>query len=180
MSEQAPKDVLYKPGISFTNPPMVKVAAPVRSNPWFWEDKGVGPLSASEKIKRFESTNGLTRYKPIWSRVAKSRNTERLGAYFADVPTINELGAAPPATAETNSASRDPLGFLDNILTAAEKGAQSVTDVLLKREASKTAMAQASMTPYIPFINQGGSGNTTMIILGGLAAVGLGIYFLRR
>jgi len=179
MAEVA-KDILYQPGISFTNPGIVRISAPVRGNPWFYERQGVGPLASSSKLKRFEASGPLRRYKAVWNRSAKQRNLDKLGAYFHDVPTMDELGAAPPSTSPSTTTVRNPLGFLDNLFTHVEKGAEGVTNVLLQREVQKTAAAQASTLPYIPYLRNFGSGDNTMWWIAGLGAAAVGAYFLIR
>lgn len=182
-AQQEAPDVLYQPGISFMNPRLVKIAAPVRSNPWFYEQKGVGPLSASNKLKRWENNPKLQRYNAVWNRTAKQRNMSKLGAYFHAAPTFNELGAAPPATSETSSTSRDILGFLNNAITnIVAPAAGGVTDALLKREAQKTREAEAQSQSYYPMLQEfGGTGSYTWLWIAGLGVVGLGAYiYLRR
>jgi len=176
-------DVLYQPGISFMNPRLVKIAAPVRSNPWFWEEKGVGPLSASNKLKRWEGNPELKQYPAMWNRAAKQRNMAKLGAYFHDVPTLNELGEAPPATSETSSTSRDILGFLNNAITnVVAPAASGVTDVLMRRETQKTQAAMAQSQSYFSRFGFGTvGGDYTWLWIAGLGVVGLGAYiYLRR
>lgn len=179
------EDVLYKPGISFTNPKLVRVAAPIRSNPWFFEEKGVGPLSASSKLKRWDGNTPLKRYQAVWSRDAKQRNMSKLGAYFHAVPNMQELGAAPPATSETQATSRGPLGFLENLISTAGQAASGVTDALTNRAVQQQQVAVAQSQSYMARMGQmfGGQGSdsTWLYILGaGLLGVGAFIYLRRK
>lgn len=181
----AGEDVLYKPGISFTNPKMVKVAAPVRSNPWFYEEKGVGPLSASSKLRRWDGTTQLNRYTPVWNRAAKQRNMQKLAGNYQPMPSMQELGAAPPATAETTTTSRDILGFLSNALSVVGQGATGVMDVVTQQNIQKQQVAQAQTQSYMArFMNPfGGStgGSTWLLLLGaGVLGVGAFMYFRKR
>lgn len=180
MNEAA--DVLYKPGYSFTNPRLVKTAAPVRSNPWFWEPKGVGPLSASNKLRRWENTPQLKEYSAIWNRQAKQRNMDRLGAYFHDVPTMQELGAAPAASGETSAVVRSSTGFLDNLLTTMGQAAGGVTDMLTKQEAQKTQVAQARAQSYYSYLTQpfSSGGDSTWLLIAGVGILGVGAYLYFR
>lgn len=176
-------DVLYQPGISFTNPRLVKIAAPVRPNPWFYEQKGVGPLSASSKLRRWDGNTPLKRYSAVWNRDAKARNVAKLGAYFHDVPNMQELGQAPPATSETATTQRDPLGFLNNIVTLADTVGTGVTNVLTQRAVQQQNVAQAQSQSYMArmgamFGNVGG--DYTWLWIAGLGAVGLGAWFYLR
>jgi len=180
VSDTQPKDVLYHPGISFRNPGIVRTVAPVRMTPWFFEEQGVGPLSASSKLKRFEKSGELRRYKAVWNRSAKQRNVERLGAYFHDIPTIDELGEAPPSTGPTTTTVRNPLGFLDTMFSVAEKAATGITDVMMQREQQKTAAAQASSMAYLPYMRGMVGGDNTIWWIAGLGAVAVGAYFLVR
>lgn len=174
------QDILYQPGISYTNPKVVRVAAPVRSNPWFWEEKGVGPLSASSKLRKWDGNTPLKKYKAVWNRGAKQRNVQKLGAYFHDVPTMNELGEAPPATAETSTTTRGPLGFLENLISVGQQAATGITDVLQKREVQKTQAALAQSRAYnVPFFGQFNvGGDSTWLWIAGIGAVAVGGYFL--
>lgn len=176
-------DVLYKPGISFTNPRLVKIAAPVRSNPWFYEEKGVGPLSASSKLRRWDGNTPLKRYQAMWNRDAKARNVERLGAYFHDVPNLQELGQAPPATSETKTTTRNSTsGFLENLISTIGQGATSVTDALTQRAVQQQNVAVAQSQAYMSRLRGafGGEGDYTWLWIAGLGVVGLGAYFFMR
>jgi hypothetical protein len=179
-SAEQPKDVLYHPGISFRNPGIVRQAGAVRQNPWFYEKQGVGPLSASSKLRRFEKSGDLRRYKAVWSRSAKDRNMEKLGAYFQDIPTMDELGQAPPATGQSSSTVRGAFGFLDNVLTAATDAATGVTNVLQQREQQKQMTAQAQVSAYLPFLQRSMGGDNTMLWVAGLGIVGIGAFMYLR
>lgn len=180
----AGEDVLYKPGISFTNPKMVKIAAPVRSNPWFYEEKGVGPLSASSKLRRWDGTTQLNRYTPVWNRVAKQRNMQKLNGNYEPMLSMQELGAAPPATSESTT-TRSPLGFLESLISVVGQGATGVMDVMTQQNVQKQQVAQAQTQSYMarfmsPF---GGSGSdsTWLYLLGaGVLGVGAFMYFRKR
>lgn len=183
MDKKTGNDVLYQPGISFTNPRLVKIAAPVRPNPWFYEQKGVGPLSASSKLRSWDGATPLKKYNAVWNRGAKARNVERLGAYFHDVPTMNELGQAPPATSETKSTARGPLGFLENLITVAGQAGSGVTDALTQRAIQQQQVAVAQSQSYLArmgnvFGNVGG--DYTWLWITGLGVAGLGAWFFLR
>lgn len=176
-----PKDILYHPGISFRNPGIVRTAAPVRANPWFFERKAVGPLSASSKLRRFEANDDLNRYKAVWNRRAKQRNVERLGAYFEDVPTMNELGEAPPATSTTTNVVRSATGFLDSLLSIGGQVATGVTDIIQNREAQKQAAVRARIDSFVAPVRQVVADNSnTVMIVAGVGILAVGAYFLTR
>jgi len=173
------QDVLYQPGISFRNPKIVRPVAHVRGQPWFEGPMAPGPLSASSKLKRWDKAPNLRRYSAIWNRSAKQRNVEKLGAYFHDVPTMSELGAAPGATSETTSVSRSPLGFLDSLMKIGTNVATGVTDVLLNQAEQKRQIAIAQTQTYTPTFMP--SGDNTWLWVAGLGVVGLGAFlYLRR
>lgn len=174
------QDVLYQPGISFRNPRYVRPVGQVRSEPWFYEQQMPGPLSRSAKLKRWEKSPELHRYKAVWNRQAKQRLAGNIGAYFHDIPTAQELGLgqAPPATSETTATSRGPLGFLENIVSSGLKVASGVTDILAKREDQKQAMAVAQLQMSQPFYRVGG--DNTLLWVAGIGALGLGAFLLMR
>jgi hypothetical protein len=181
-TQESGKDVLYQPGISFKNPKYTRPATRVRGNPWFYEQQVPGPLSASSKLKRWEKSPELHRYKAVWNRQAKQRVAANLGAYFQDMPTAQELGLgqAPPATSPTATTSRSPLGFLENLVSSGLKVATGVTDILANREAQKQEMAvaqiQAAQRPYYQL-----SSDNTMLWVAGAGVLGLGlILYMRR
>jgi len=182
MAEAAqPKDVLYHPGISFRNPGFVKIATRIRPNPWFYERKVAGPLSASAKLKRFEATPDLKRYQAVWSRKAKNRNVERLGAYFHDVPTMDELGAAPSATSSTPNAVRSSFGFLDSLLSIGDQVATGVTTSIQNREIQKQSAIQAKIDSFVAPVRQLAADNSnTLMIVAGVGILAVGTYFLTR
>ncbi|NRH21516.1 hypothetical protein HOO68_05755 [Candidatus Gracilibacteria bacterium] len=177
------QDVLYQPGISFRNPKIVRPATSIKSQPWFEGEQVPGPLSASSKLRRWDLRPNLSRYSPVWNRAMKQRNMEKLGAYFHDIPTMTELGQAPPATGETGSVSRSPLGFLDNLLKLGTNVATGVTNVLQQRAEQKQQVAQAQAQTYYQSMMRpfGAGGDSTWLWIAGLGVVGLGaVYFLKR
>jgi len=174
------QDVLYQPGISFRNPKIIRQAANVRSHPWFEGPVAPGPLSASSKLRRWDKAPNLRRYSAVWNRAAKQRTMEKLGAYFHDVPTMNELGQAPPATSETASVSRSPLGFLDNLMKIGTNVATGVTNIIQTQAEQKraTAVAQAQTYQQPMFVE---SGSNTLLWVAGAGIIGLGAFlYLRR
>lgn len=179
----AGNDVLYKPGISFTNPKMVKIAAPVRSNPWFYEEKGVGPLSASSKLRRWDGTTQLNRYTPVWNRVAKQRNMEKLGGHYRPMPSMQELGAAPAATSESTITRNSTGGFLESLITTIGQGATGVMDVVTQQNIQKQQVAQAQTQSYMARFMRPfgvGSDNSWLWILGGVGIVSVGAFMYFR
>jgi len=174
------QDVLYYPGISFRNPKVVRPVTHVRAQPWFDGAVVPGPLSASNKLKRWDNVRGLKRYGAVWNRTAKQRNTEKLGAYFHDVPTMSELGAAPPATGETATVSRSPLGFLESLVKIGTNVATGVTDVMLNQAEQKRQVAAAQAQTYSSGMFLPSSDNTWLWVAGA-GVLGLGAFlFLRR
>lgn len=173
-------DQLYFPGISYKNPKVVRPATRVANKPWFYQDQLPGPLSVSNKLKRWDKTDNLTRYKAIWNRSAKMRASQKLGAYFHDVPQLTELGlGAAPATSETTTTARNPLGFLENLVKTGSAITSSVADALVNREQQKQQSLQAQIQTYIPvpaFVRSGS--NMTWILLGaGVLGIGAFLYF---
>lgn len=172
-------DELYQPGISFKNPRLIRPVATPKLRPWFYEQQLPGPLSATSKLKKWEKAPDLRRYKAVWSRQAKQRNMEKLGAYFHDVPTLQELGEAPAATKETASTSRGPLGFLENIVSTGVQVATGVTDIIANRETQKQQVAMAQIQASRPMFFGSGQDNTMLWLLGA-GAIGIGaIFFLK-
>lgn len=176
------QDVLYQPGISFMNPRVGRPKLAVQGRPWFYSPQVPGPLTASSKLRSWKGQAGNFReYKAVWNRAAKNRSAQRLGAYFHDVPTIQELGAAPPATSETANTERGPLGFLENLITAGAQVASGVTDALARREEQKQQSLIAQIQARTPQIFQTADGGTNIwLIVAGVGVVGLGAYFLTR
>lgn len=175
------QDVLYQPGISFRNPKVVRPVTMVRTHPWFEGDQAVGPLSAANKLKRWDLSRNLRRYSPVWGREMKQRNVEKLGGVFHGLPTMEALGQAPPATSETSAVTRSPLGFLENLVKIGTNVATGVTDVLQNQAEQKrqVAVAQAQAYAYPSFLPSGD--NSSWLWIAGIGAVGLGaILYLRR
>lgn len=184
-------DELYRPGYSFENSPVAQIATPASSRPWFYQNTAVGPLSKVSKLAPFWKDGVMHRYQPVWNRAAKMRNVNRLGAYFHDVPSISELGEAPPATGESASAVRTgDGGFLQNLqslfaggadlLTVAAQGTQAVTGQLQKREEAKTQTAMAQMQGYLQQLSPFGSssGSNWVLWVAGIGAVGVAAYYM--
>jgi hypothetical protein len=172
-------DALYQPGISFRNAKLVRTVTSPRSEPWFYSDQVPGPLSVSSKLKRWDKTSSLNRYKAVWNRKAKQRVAEKLGAYFHDVPSLQELGEAPAATKETTATSRGPLGFLENLISAGAQVATGVTDIIANRELQKQQTAMAQYQASRPMFFGSGSDNTMLWVLG-IGAIGIGAVVLLK
>jgi hypothetical protein len=175
-------DELYSPGISFKNPRVPRIAAPVKGLPWFYEQTTPGPLSAANKLKKWENAPALGRYKAVWNRTAKARNTQKLGAYFHDVQTLHELGEAPPATSDSSSTTRDILGFLNNAITSAGQVGQGLLTVQHNRIKAQQQMsaAQAQSMSSLLFSRMGSVGTPSIVIIGAIGVAGLVAYLLLR
>ena len=177
-------DILYSPGISFKNPKVTKISAPVRTRPWFYQETAVGPLSAVNKIRRADLANSkvLKPYQAVWQRSALQRNTDNIGAYFHEVPSAQQLGLGEaPATSITTTTNRDPLGFLTNLVSTIGNAGSSVLTTLQKQQDQKTETAMATVQAYTNQMMENVSDNKMPIILGGVAIAGLlGWYLLRR
>lgn len=177
-------DILYSPGISFKNPKLTKISAPVRTRPWFYQETAVGPLSAVNKIKRADLSNSkvLRPYQAVWQRSALQRNTDNIGAYFQSVPSPQQLGLGEaPATSITTTTNRDPLGFLTNLVSTIGNTGSSVLTSLQKQQDAKAQTAMATVQAYTNQMVQGAADNKMPLILGGVAVAGLiGWYLLRR
>jgi len=176
---QVSADVLYQPGISFRNPKLVRIATNPKVEPWFYSEQVPGPLSVTAKLKRWDKTSKLKRYNAVWNRQAKQRVAEKLGAYFHDVPTLQELGEAPAATKETAATSRGPLGFLENLISAGTQVATGVTNIIANREQQKQQMAMAQFQASRPMFFGSGSDNTMLWALG-IGAIGIGAIVLMK
>lgn len=125
-------DILYSPGISFENPQVVKVAAPVRLRPWFYQETAIGPLTMVSKKDVWENDRQLHPYTPLWNRMQKDRNVKRLMANSSEMPNFEELGEAPGPTAAQSTMSRDPLGFLTSFISKTGEIATGVTNTMLQ------------------------------------------------
>jgi nucleoside-diphosphate-sugar epimerase len=110
---------------------------------------------------------------------AKQRVAEKLGAYFHDVPSLQELGEAPAATKETTATSRGPLGFLENLISAGAQVATGVTDIIANRELQKQQTAMAQYQASRPMFFGSGSDNTMLWVLG-IGAIGIGAVVLLK
>lgn len=174
-------DILYTPGISFKNPKLVKRAAPVRVRPWFYQETGVGPLSAVNKLKPLAESKVLNRRRAVWNRDIKVENAEKLGAYFHQVPSAEQLGLGEaPATGTTENVNRDPLGFLTNAINQISSAGTSVLTAMQRREDQKAQSAMATVQAYKNQMMANVSGSNMPLILGGVAAAGLAAWFLLK
>ena len=177
-------DILYSPGISFKNPKLTKISAPVRTRPWFYQETAVGPLSAVNKIREGDLANSkvLNPYKSVWQRAALQRNTDNIGAYFQSVPTAQQLGLGEaPATSITTTTNRDPLGFLTNLVSTIGNTGSSVLTSLQRQQDAKTETAMATVQAYTNQMVAKAEDNKLPLIIGGVAVAGLiGWYLLRR
>jgi len=168
-------DILYSPGISFENPQLVKTAAPTRLRPWFYQETAVGPLTIVSKNSAWSTDPQLHPYTPIWKRAAKQRNIDRLSAYANDMPSFSELGEAPGPTATESTTSRDPLGFLTNLISKTGDIATGVTNTMLQNANIKMQANQSLVTSRFAQID---SSYTTIMI--GVGAAGVLAYYLWR
>lgn len=177
-------DILYQPGISFKNPKVTRISAPIRTRPWFYQETAIGPLSAVNKIRRSDLANSkvLRPYEAVWQRATLRRNTDNIGAYFNEVPNARQLGLGEaPATSTTTTTNRDPLGFLTNLVTTVGNAGSSVLTSLQKREDQKTQTAIATVQAYTNQMMENVSDNKMPLLIGGVAVAGLiGWYLLRR
>lgn len=174
-------DILYTPGISFKNPRLTKVAAPVRVRPWFYQETAVGPLSAVNKTRPLSASRTLNTYRAVWNRDAKIENMARLGAYFHAVPTAEQLGiGAAPATDTDANTARDPLGFLTNMISQMGSAASATVDALKQREDQKTTSAMAMVQSYTDQMMANVGGSNMPLIIGGVAVAGLAAWFLLK
>lgn len=171
-------DELYRPGYSFMNPPVTKIASPQRSRPWFWQPTAPSPLDIESKAVPLEMNPRLNRYQAVWNREMRNRNREKLGAYFREVPTIQELGQAPAATSTTQTTGRSVTGFLENLISKATEAASAVTTQLTSREQQKTQVAMAQAQSYFQPIMSAASANVMPIMLG-LGVVGILIFAMK-
>jgi hypothetical protein len=112
---------------------------------------------------------------------------EKLGGNYQPMPSMQELGAAPPATSETSTTSRDILGFLSNALTVVGQGATGVMDVVTQQNVQKQQVAQAQTQSYMarfmnPFGGSSSSSSSTLLLLLGAGVLGVGafMYFRKR
>ena len=177
-------DILYQPGISFKNPKVTRISAPIRTRPWFYQETAVGPLSAVNKVKRSDLANSkvLKPYEAVWQRSALQRNTDNIGAYFHEVPNAQQLGLGEaPATSITTTTNRDPLGFLTNLVSTIGNAGSSVLTTMQKQQDQKTQTAMATVQAYTNQMMENVSDNKMPLIIGGVAVAGLiGWYLLRR
>lgn len=177
-------DILYQPGISFKNPKITRISAPIRTRPWFYQETAVGPLSAVNKIRRSDLANSkvLKPYEAVWQRSALRRNTDNIGAYFHEVPNAQQLSLGEaPATSTTTTTNRDPLGFLTNLVSTIGNAGSSVLTTLQKQQDQKTQTAMATVKAYTDSVVENVADNKMPLIIGGVAVAGLiGWYLLRR
>lgn len=173
-------DILYSPGLSFKNPQLTKTAAPVRVRPWFYQETAIGPLSAVNKTKPITANKVLHTRRAVWNRDIKVDNAERLGAYFQQVPSAQDMSLGEvPATGVQDVANRSPLGFLTSAFEQIGSAGTSVLTALTKREDQKAQGAMATIQSYTEQFAQAGASNMPLII-GGVAIAGLAAWFLLR
>lgn len=178
-------DIVYQPGISFRNAEAGHPATKVRRIPWFQAPHvyAEGPLTRRSKLSRWTG-GSLNRYRAVWNRQAKANNVQKLGAYFAPVPTIDELGLGQVPTAGNNesSTSRSPFGFLENILTDISEAGKIGLERIIAEEKRRTEEAQTQFKFLTEPMQEFGSTvqqNWPLILLGG-AAIGVGVIMFSR
>ena len=142
-------DIVYKPGYSFRNTPLVRPVTKIRRDPWFYERMTGGPQTKSAKIRRWRGGN-LNRYKAVWHRGMRQAVADKLGHALNEMPSYDEyqLGQAPGPTDTVKTSTRDPLGFLSNILTQGAETAGKIVGSIQKQEEERIKEAQAQIQFY--------------------------------
>ena len=115
-------DVPYRIGYSFRNPTIVKQLTKTRVRPYFAKDWGMkGPTEVKAELFK---EGVLQRYPTVWRRAAKGMAVNGMGVVGnrKELPSFDELGAAPGPTDKATSSSevsRGVFGFLDNMIKTA-------------------------------------------------------------
>lgn len=177
--------VSYRFGYSFENPRLVRKATQAKSEPWF--KMKYAPQGPTQVRRDLFNSGKLANYPSIWRRAAKRVHKERLSGLSdideriienasefesVELPDFEELGQAPgPTVRKPVTQERSFWGSLQSMLT-------KTSDVLIQREQTKQAMAQAEIvartqpTGFIPTLTDG----VNWPIIGLIGVGGLLIY----
>lgn len=170
--------VPYRIGYSFRQPEVVKPVTQTNRRPYFAIDW------ASDVAKKKQDLAGrrvLHKFPSIWRRAAKGKAIRGLGVVGnrKELPSFNELGAAPGPTdkATTSSeVSRGAFGFLDNLI-------KTTGGLISQSQQLEIARAQAQQYPtmlpqgYNPYANEGIGALGWLAIAG---VLGAGTYFIMK
>jgi hypothetical protein len=111
--------VPYRIGYSFRQPKLLKPVTVTRMRPFFAMDWAIkGPSQVKEELYQ---SGKLQKFPEVWRRAAKAMGTEGLGVVGnrRELPSFNELGAAPGPTdnsTTSSTVSRDVFGFMSNLI----------------------------------------------------------------
>ena len=163
----------YKIGYSFQQPEVLKPITFERRKPFFTMNwAGHGPADVQ---REFWESKKLNNFPSVWRRAAKTHTSDKIGYVRSEVPSFQELGAAPgPTTSSvTNKTERNVWGSLFNDLlkTGGEAFQVSQQTQLAKAQATAQRNMYGGMFPNVNLLPGGGG----MGIFGwGLVAAGLG------
>lgn len=163
----------YRIGESFRNAPVTKSITFERRKPFFamsWA--GQGPTDVKKDLWENKANR---KFPAVWNRAAKAHTSAKLDILRNELPSFNELGAAPGATepSVTSATERSWWGSLGNTLI--QTGGVFIQKQqelqLIKVQAQAQQRSYAGVFPYIGMPSEGGIG-----ILGwsAIAALGLG------
>ena len=137
-------DVPYRIGYSFRQPKLLKPVTKTNVRPYFAMDWAIkGPSQVKEELYK---KGTLQKFPSVWRRAAKLKAVQTLGVVGnrRELPSFNELGAAPGPTDNTtvnSTTSRDFFGFLDNAI-------KSVGGAIAQNQQLQVLKAQAQAPQY--------------------------------
>lgn len=163
--------VPYRIGVSFKNAEIVKPLTFERRRPFFamsWA-KG-GPADANSEFWR---SGQVRRFPSVWRRAAKNNTSDKVGSLRAEVPSFDELGAAPGPTASSGAATtkRNVWGSLANDLLMMGGSALQEAQQLQLVKAQAAAQRSGGMFPNFMLRP---SGDGMGVFEWSLVALGLG------
>lgn len=165
----------YRIGESFRNAPITKPITFQRRKPFFamsWA--GQGPTD----VKRdFWKSGKVKTFPAVWNRAAKASTTAKLGVSRNELPSFNELGEAPGATAPsvTSTTERSWWGSLGNTLiqTGGAYIQKQQELQLIKAQAQAQQQSYGGVFPFNYRSQESGMGMLGWgVIVAGIGAIG--------
>lgn len=164
----------YRIGYSFKSPNVVKRIAHQRDQPFFamsWAGKG-----PTDVQKDFWESGKTRRFPTVWRRAAMSGTVSRLGGVRHEMPSFDELGAAPgpTETSASGTIARNDWGSLLNTITSVVgEGIQQQQQLQLVK--AQVAAQKSQYSGMFPNIQVMPSSDGSMGLLGwGAIALGVG------
>ncbi len=176
--------VPYRIGYSFRQPKLLKPVTVTRERPYFAMDWAIkGPSQVKEELYK---SGKLQTFPTVWRRAAKTMNVQGLGVVGnrRELPSFNELGAAPGPTDKstvTSDVGRDFFGFLSNaIKDVGGAVAQSQQLEVLKAQTQAAQQQRTVLPQFFTPGTDGGIGTLGWVTIIGALGIGTFIYVRNR